>query len=112
MIYYKLYTNDGQFIKEVENLYPAIGKFSGMVEYVYGTKEWLLNGIRHRDNDKPAIVNIDGHKEWWVNMMRHRIGGPAVIHSNGDKYWYVNNIECSEEEHDLLYNMMKIKGLM
>lgn len=112
MVIYKLYTIDGQFIKETDLLYPIISSFSGMIEYPNGSKEWVLNGVRHRDNDKPAIESIDGHKEWWVNMKRHRIGGPAVIYCDGQKYWYINHTESSKEEHDLLCNIMKIKGLI
>ena len=31
-----------------------------------GTKEWYLNGERHRE-DGPAIEYDDGHKEWYLN---------------------------------------------
>ena len=112
MTIFKFYTLDGEFVKETEMRYTKLHNFSGIKEYPSGTKEWFINGIRHRDDDNPAIVSIDGHKEWWINMKRHRIGGPAVIHSNGLKFWYINNIECSEEEHNLLFDMMKVKGLV
>ena len=32
----------------------------------------------------------DGSKEWWVNGDRHRFDGPAVEWSNGMKEWWVN----------------------
>ena len=34
--------------------------------YYDGSKEWLLNGNRHRE-DGPAIEYANGSKEWWLN---------------------------------------------
>ena len=50
-----------------------------MIEYtvkVYknGSKEWYLNGKRHRE-DGPALELADGRKEWWLNGMCHRENG-------------------------------------
>lgn len=28
--------------------------------------------------DKPAVENSDGSKEWWLNGQRHREDGPQV----------------------------------
>ena len=56
-----------------------------------GTKRWLLNGKRHRDNDLPAMIQTDGTKHWYVNGQLHRDNDmPAVIDANGSKHWYVN----------------------
>ena len=53
------------------------------------TKEWYLNGRRHRE-DGPAFQDSNGTKEWWVNGKLHREDGPAVEYSNGTKSWWVN----------------------
>ena len=54
-------------------------------------KEWYINGKRHRDDDKPAIVNHDGSQSWYQNGKPHREGDlPAAIFADGNKYWYIN----------------------
>ena len=58
--------------------------------YPDGTKEWYLNGKRHRE-DGPAVERPSGDKEWWLNGKRHREDGPAIEWANGDKYWYLND---------------------
>jgi len=46
---------------------------------------------KHRENDLPAVINVDGTKEWWIKGLRHRAGGlPAIQHWNGTKIWYMN----------------------
>ncbi len=52
-----------------------------------GTKEWSLNGERHR-SDGPALEWTDGNKEWWFNGERHRTDGPALECANGTKAWW------------------------
>jgi hypothetical protein len=56
--------------------------------YPNGTKEWYLNGRRHRD-DGPAVEYSDGTKYWYLNCKLHREDGPAIESSNGDKAWYL-----------------------
>ena len=65
--------------------------------YSNGTKEWLLNGKRHRE-DGPAFERPNGHKEWWLNDKRHREDGPAVERANGDKEWFLNGKEATALE--------------
>lgn len=36
------------------------------------------------------IERANGTKEWYMNGMRHREDGPAIEHSDGTKFWYVN----------------------
>ena len=67
-----------------------------------GHKYWYLNGERHR-TDGPAIEFADGDKWWYLNGKLHRTDGPAFEWANGDKYWYINDIQYSEEE----FNMIK-----
>ena len=58
------------------------------VEYASGTKEWWLNGQRHR-TDGPAVEYASG-TEWWLNGQRHREGGPATEWADGIKEWWLN----------------------
>jgi hypothetical protein len=59
------------------------------VEYSDGTKEWYVNGERHRLGG-PAVERIDGSEEWWVNGGPHRETGPAMSMSDGSFAWYWN----------------------
>ena len=43
-----------------------------------GSKEWWLNGKRHREDGPAVEYCINGSKEWWLNGKRHREDGPAV----------------------------------
>ena len=54
-----------------------------------GTKEWYINGKRHRE-DGPAIIWADGEMRWWIDGHLHREDGPAIIKPNGEKRWYIN----------------------
>lgn len=79
-----------------------LGRSDGpAVEYVNGSKEWLVNGEFHRE-DGPAIEGVDGYKEWWINGKRHRIGGPAVEWSDGSQFWCLDGEEYTEEEYKQL----------
>ena len=67
-----------------------------MVTLASGTKEWKLNGKRHRLNG-PAVVNING-QSWWKFGQLHREDGPAV---SGDIYtdmWYLNGTNYADAE--------------
>lgn len=41
----------------------------------------------------------DGSKAWLLNGKRHREDGPAVEFSSGSKVWYLNDEKLTEEEH-------------
>jgi len=62
-----------------------------------GTKEWFLNGKRHRE-DGPACEYASGNKHWYLNGERHREDGPAIEYASGNKFWYLNGKEYSEKE--------------
>lgn len=66
-----------------------------MIEYADGTKEWYLNGKRHR-TDGPAIEHSNGSKGWWLNGKRHREDGPAVEYADGTKQWYLNGVQVDQ----------------
>ena len=60
------------------------------VLYGKGVKQWWVNGKLHRDGDKPALIYNNGAKQWWLNGECHRDGdNPAVI-SDGTKFWYIH----------------------
>ena len=67
------------------------------IENANGSKEWWQNGKLHR-LDGPAIEWADGSKEWWQNGKRHRLDGPAVEKADGSKQWFINGKNLSESE--------------
>ena len=67
------------------------------LELADGRKEWWLNGMCHRENG-PAIEWANGRKSWWVNDKLHRLDGPAIENPSGRKEWWLNDIQYSEEE--------------
>ena len=86
-------------------------KYTGIVEYEHGDKQWWLNGNLHRE-DGPAIEWANGDKEWYLNDKQHRINGPAVECVNGIKVYYINGKEVIKEAQEVLYAMYKLKGLL
>ena len=73
-----------------------------MIEYTVkvwsdGTKEWYLNGQRHRE-DSPAIEYANGNKKWYLNGKLHREDGPAVECADGSKEWWLNGRRATEAE--------------
>jgi hypothetical protein len=57
---------------------------------VDGTKEWWVEGKRHRV-DGPAYIGCGGnHMEWYIDGKRHRKGKPAVMRDDGARQWWVN----------------------
>lgn len=104
----KLYTLGGKFVKN-ENIIPV--DFTGISEYINGTKHWYTNGKYHRV-DGPACEWYDGEKRWFVNGRLHRFDGPAVEWCNGDKQWFVDGKEVTKEQHNLLVSIMKLKGFL
>jgi hypothetical protein len=76
--------------------YPAL------VHQPSGTKEWYLNGKRHR-KILPAIVFEDGGLEFWLNGLRHNIKNPAVAYANGHKEWWVNGKLHREDGPAVIY---------
>ena len=81
----KLYSLDNKFIEKTD-AHPY--NFTGIVKYMNGNKFWYINGNPHR-LDGPACEWHDGSKSWWID---------------GKK---VTELECK-----LLYDIMKLKGLL
>lgn len=75
------------------------------IEYFYKMKSketWLLNGVKHRDGDLPAVICYDldlggdskESEEYYINGELHRNNGPALIRYIEDctytESWYAN----------------------
>ena len=67
------------------------------IENINGTKEWYIDGQRHREN-KPAFIHYSGEEQWWFEGKAHREDGPAIIWSTGEKEWWIHGIKYTEEE--------------
>ena len=96
------------------------------IERKDGTKEWWVNGVRHRE-DGPAIEHADGSKEWWINGRYHRLDGPAFEWVDGRKWWYLNGkiikhedfltevvmflLNCNRQSADILLNTILANDL-
>lgn len=66
-----------------------------------GTKEWCLNGLRHRE-DGPAVEHVDGTKEWYQKGQLHRTDGPAIENIDKSiKLWYFDGRKLTVEETDI-----------
>ena len=91
--------------------------YSGIVEWLDdGTKEWWLDGKRHR-TEGPAIEYPDGSKSWWVNGKKHRTDGPAIECADGSKCWYLNGkrhrtdgpaVECADGYKEWWVNGVRV----
>ena len=73
--------------------------------YENGDKCWYLNGKLHR-TDGPAVEYVECYKIWYINGERHRTDGPAIEYANGSKYWCLNDKEYTEEEFDLIKEVL------
>ena len=74
--------------------------------YEDGSRNWYLNGKRHREGG-PAVEYNGGYKAWYLNGNRHREDGPAAEHRDGDKSWWLNGKRLTEEEHQAATNPVK-----
>jgi hypothetical protein len=68
--------------------------------YKNGDKFYYYNGLKHRDNDLPAVELANGCKFWYQNGKYHRETGPAIELLDGIKEWYINGQQYSEEEYN------------
>jgi len=61
----------------------------------------------HREN-KPAVEWSDGSKEWYLNGLRHREDGPAQEYCGEYSVyrWYLNGKEYSKKEYLKIINLM------
>jgi len=59
---------------------------------------WKTYEVRVYDNST---------KEWFLNGKRHREDGPAIEFADGNKYWYLNNTKYTEAEWKAKLNPVK-----
>jgi hypothetical protein len=78
----------------------------------YGNQIYYKDKKRHRI-DGPAFICVDGSQSYWINNKLHRVGGAALIwaYHRPPEYW-IDGKQVTELEHDLLYGIMKLKGLI
>lgn len=78
-----------------------------------GTKQWFLNGERHRKNG-PAIEHANGTKQWWLNGKLHREDGPAIIYANGISLWYKHGLKIKhphkKQHNEKNVTIVKVNG--
>lgn len=66
------------------HFHPLNSNWDSMVANFPIEQEWWVNGVKHRDNDLPA-VDCPNLKEWYKHGLRHRDGfQPAVIADIGN----------------------------
>ena len=66
--------------------------FTGIVEFENGDKEWLKNGITHRENG-PSVIDKNGYKEWWLD-------GKCIWNSyEREEIIFTDKIIPSKEQH-------------
>ena len=90
---YKLFSTDGQFIKNLDNIPPSYNKYekiTGFILFFDGNKQWYKDGILHRE-DGPAFECHNGSKVWYVNGKRHKLDGPAIEWHDGAKVWFIDD---------------------
>ena len=106
----QLYMLNGTYVGSYFNI-PY--KFTGYSIDLQNTTKYYKDGRWSRE-DGPAIIQNNGTKNWLINDELHRIGGPAVESCLGGSYnsYYINGEKVTEEQHDLLYSIMRLKGLL
>lgn len=82
----EIYLKDGKLHRD-ENDLPA---FINLCSFEGLREEWWQNGVRHRDNDLPAVKSYE-NIEYWINGKRHRDKGPAKISIFHDQVEYYQN---------------------
>jgi len=60
----------------------------------YGSKIWLdSDGLYHRENDKPAIIDVDGTMMWYTHGKLHRDHAMPAIVSSTLCAWFIDNVQ-------------------
>jgi hypothetical protein len=70
--------------------------FTGIIKFPGGSKEWLLNGLRHRIGG-PAGEYPSSGKSWCQYGKLHRIDGPAIEYADGGVEYWINGKETYKE---------------
>lgn len=53
-------------------------------------RSWHVDGLLHRDDDRPAKICEDGAQAWWVHGRLHRSDAtkPTIMRPSGEQLWY------------------------
>lgn len=71
----------------------------GPINKADGSNRWYdEEGQLHRDNDKPAFIDVWGTQMWYQHGEIHRENGPAVIRSDGLEEWYKNGVKHRDND--------------
>ena len=63
-------------------------------------QKWFKNGLLHRDNDLPALIDVYGGHYWFKDGILHRDNNlPAIIYGNGNKEWWINGIQKNKNKN-------------
>ena len=57
-------------------------------------------------NSAECRIDDNGDKWWYLNGTCHRSDGPAMENGNGNKYWYINGIRYSEEDFNIIKEVL------
>lgn len=90
--WYGTFYEDGSWLKNLNNSNPGyqITRFVDPNNHFNSAMEFRMEGVLHREEDKPAIIRDSGTKEWYCHGERHRVNGPAIRHhwdAEKDEYW-------------------------
>lgn len=56
-------------------------------------------GLKHRDDDMPAVIYSNGNKGWYKNGKLDRKNDlPAMIGNNGEEYWFEDGLLHREDD--------------
>ena len=93
-----------------------------MLNYGYKLYDLELNFIKDTNHIPENFTGmsycINDKTKWWrKNYDAHRIGGPAKIWDKNDPHYrdplyYIDGKRVTKEYHDILFNIMKLKGLI
>ena len=71
---------------------------NGLKVDILGNQFWYKDGLRHREDDLPAVIWADGTSFWYLHDKSHRECGPAVMLSTGKISWWLNDNQYSFDE--------------
>lgn len=72
-------------------------------------EEWRINGVLHRTDGGPALINTYG-VTWFQHGLRHRINGPATISRYGFRIsFWISGLELGRIEFEQHYMMIHLR---
>lgn len=60
----------------------------------------------------PAIEYSSGTKEWYINGKRHRFDGAAIEYEDGDKEWFLDGKQSTEEEVKIRWEQDRLNNMI